>query len=87
MAIAERRAKFGAGAPADLLTTSGSGLDPDLSPEGAKYQAGRIATARGLPVEAVEALIDDTIEGPQFGFLGEPRVNVLTLNCALDGAQ
>lgn len=86
-AIAERRAKFGADAPADLLTSSGSGLDPHLSPEAAKYQAARVASARGLPEEMIDALIDQESEGPQFGFLGEPRVNVLTLNCALDRAQ
>lgn len=86
-AIAERREKFGADAPAELLTASGSGLDPHLSPAAAKYQAPRVAAARRLPVEKVNALIERLTEGPQLGFLGEPRVNVLALNRALDAAK
>jgi len=86
-AIAERREKFGKDAPDELLTASGSGLDPHLSPEAAKYQASRVAAVRNLPVEKVNALIDQLTEGPQFGFLGESRVNVLALNLALDGAK
>jgi K+-transporting ATPase ATPase C chain len=83
-AIEERRAKFGTDAPADLLTTSGSGLDPHLSPTAAQHQATRVAQARGISMDRVHALIAQKTEGPQLGFLGEPRVNVLSLNLALD---
>lgn len=83
-AIAERREKLGKDAPDELLTASGSGLDPHLSPEGAKFQAPRIAAERKIPVEKVDALIDQLREEPQLGVLGEPRVNVLALNLALD---
>lgn len=86
-AIAERRAKFGKDAPDELLTASGSGLDPHLSPAAAKHQALRVAAERKLAVEKVNALIDQLTEGPQLGFLGEPRVNVLALNLALDAAK
>jgi K+-transporting ATPase ATPase C chain len=70
--------------PVDLVTASASGLDPDISIAAARYQAQRVAAARHLPVEKVNQLIDAYTEGPQFGFLGEPRVNVLELNLALD---
>lgn len=70
--------------PADLLTTSASGLDPDISPASAEAQAGRVAAARGMSVDAVRQLIAAHTEGRQFGILGEPRVNVLALNLALD---
>ncbi|HEX3462589.1 MAG TPA: potassium-transporting ATPase subunit KdpC [Candidatus Elarobacter sp.] len=72
--------------PMDLVTSSASGIDPDISPEGAYYQAPRVAKARGLSLEAVRALIARTTIPRQFGILGEPHVNVLRLNRALDAA-
>lgn len=86
-AIDERRAKFGANAPGDLLTASGSGLDPHISPEAASAQAARVAAARSLSAKAVAALITDHTEPPQFGVLGQPCVNVLALNLALDALK
>lgn len=72
--------------PVDLVTASASGLDPEISIAAAEYQAARVARTRGLPVERVRSLIGEHSRGRLFGFLGEPRVNVLALNLALDAA-
>jgi K+-transporting ATPase ATPase C chain len=74
-----------AAVPVDLVTASGSGVDPDISPAAAQYQLARVARVRGVSVQTVEKLVAEATEARTFGVLGEPRVNVLKLNLLLDG--
>jgi K+-transporting ATPase ATPase C chain len=83
-AEAIRKADGATAIPADAVTTSGSGLDPDITPANARMQAARVALARGVAPAEVEALADKAVEPALFGFIGQPHVNVLKLNMALD---
>ncbi len=82
--VAAREGVARADVPSDLVTQSGGGLDPDISPAAARIQVARVARVRGLPVAQVEALVRAQTVAPQFGVLGEARVNVLRLNLALE---
>lgn len=86
-AVAQREGVDPAAVPGDLVTQSGGGVDPHISPAGAALQVARVARARGLAPDAVGQLVAAHTQAPQFGLLGAPRVNVLTLNLALDAAQ
>lgn len=83
-AVAAREGVPAAQVPGDLVTQSGAGMDPELSPAAAQVQIARVARSRGLPVDQVAALVKAHTLGPQWGVFGQPRVNVMTLNLALD---
>ncbi|QLQ27214.1 potassium-transporting ATPase subunit KdpC [Pseudoxanthomonas mexicana] len=85
-AVAAREGVTPDAVPSDLVTQSGGGIDPHLSPAAVRIQIARVARVRGLPVSEVERLVAEHTTAPQFGLLGAPRVNVLELNLALDGA-
>ena len=85
-AVAAREGVTPDAVPSDLVTQSGGGIDPHLSPAAVRIQVARIARVRGLPVSEIERLVAEHTTAPQFGLLGAPRVNVLELNLALDGA-
>lgn len=85
-AVAAREGVAPDAVPSDLVTQSGGGIDPHLSPAAVQIQVARVARVRGLPVSEVERLVAEHTTAPQFGLLGAPRVNVLELNLALDGA-
>lgn len=82
--VAAREGVAPADVPSDLITQSGGGIDPHLSPEAVQIQIARVARTRGLPIGEVERLVAGHTEAPQFGLLGAPRINVLELNLALD---
>lgn len=84
---AMKAAELGKAIPADLVTTSASGLDPDITPQAAFYQVERVARARGLEPEALRRMVAGSIETPLLGFIGEPRVNVFELNRRLDALR
>ena len=86
-AVAAREGVAPADVPGDLVTQSGGGIDPHLSPAAVHIQIARVARARGVPVDEVERLVAAHTEGPQFGLLGAPRINVLELNLALDAER
>lgn len=86
-AVARRNGIAAVDVPAELVTQSGSGLDPDLSPAGVQVQVARVAAARKLPPDVVARLVAEHTQARQFGLLGEPRVNVLELNLALDALR
>jgi K+-transporting ATPase ATPase C chain len=86
-AVAENPGLASGSVPVDMVTASGSGLDPDITLANAYAQTARVASARGMTESAIRAIVDKTATGRTFGILGEPRVNVLALNLAIDAAK